>query len=218
MISILLAIHNEENYLKDAIDSVLNQSFKDFELLIGLNASTDSSKEIICSYNDDRINLFEYKEKGRAKTLNKLLKETKGDKICIQDGDDIWLSNKLQEQIKVMVEVVGSKIFYVNELGEITGSPTLFLKHQDIVDYSKNGINQIANTSAMFNKKDAIDVGGWNEDLDGIEDYDFWLKLIKKGCTFENINEELVHHRIHENSNFNTKTHDIKGLLKSHGL
>ena len=218
MISILLAVHNGERYLKQSIDSVLNQTHKDIELLIGLNDSTDRSREIISSYNDDRIKLFEYKEKGKAKTLNKLLKEAKGDWIGLQDDDDIWVINKLQLQLRQKADVIGTKIYYIDKIGNLTGQPTLENTHDNIVKKSYKGINQIANTSAIFKRLDAIKVNGWNEDLDGIEDFDFWLKLMKTGCKFININYTLVYHRVHDKSNFNTKQHDLKGLLKKHGI
>ena len=219
MISILLAVHNGEKYLRESIDSVLNQSFKEFELLIGLNASTDNSREIIASYNDYRITLFEYKEKGKAKTLNKLLKNACFDWIALQDDDDIWSLDKLDIQMSIEDEdVIGSRIFYINDKGEIIGEPKLKTIYTDIIDKSFKGINQVANTSAIFKRVDALEVKGWDEDLDGIEDYDFWLKLMLKGCLFVNVDLPLVYHRIHDNSNFNTKKHNIKGLLEKYGL
>jgi|TARA_Y100000310_G_scaffold169451_2_gene169506 glycosyltransferase involved in cell wall biosynthesis len=220
MISILLAVHNGEEYLREAIDSVLNQSFNEFELLIGLNDSTDGSREIIQEYNDYRITVFDYKEKGKAKTLNKLLKEANFEWIGLQDDDDIWDDCKLEVQMcnTEGEDVIGTKIFYINEFGDITGNPKLKLHYSQIVEYSFKGINQIANTSAIFKRKDAIEVDGWTEGLDGIEDFDFWLKLMIKGCLFTNLDYNGVYHRIHTKSNFNTKEHDIKGLLETYGL
>lgn len=75
MISILLATHNGERFIEQSIKSVLNQTFKEFELLIGFNGTTDSSKKIVEGIKDDRIRVFDYGEdKGKSKTLNKLLK------------------------------------------------------------------------------------------------------------------------------------------------
>lgn len=175
--------------------------------------------DIIASFNDYRITVFEFKEKGKAKTLNKLLDIAAFEWIALQDDDDIWDKDKLEIQMSIEDEdVIGSRIFYINEFGDVIGEPRLKIKYTDIISQSFKGINQIANTSAVFKRKDALAVGGWSEDLDGIEDYDFWLKLMIKGCTFVNIDLPLVYHRIHKESNFNTKTHDIKGLLESHGL
>ena len=75
------------------------------------------------------------------------------------------------------------------------------------------GINQVANTSAIFKKQDALDINGWRDGLDGIEDYDFWLRLMRNGKKFINVPEELVLHRLHSNSNFNTKKYDLNKIL-----
>jgi glycosyltransferase involved in cell wall biosynthesis len=216
MISILLATYNGERYIQKAIDSVLAQTYKDFELLIGFNGTIDNSKTLVSEYKDTRIRIFDYgDDKGKAKTLNKLIKEAKYDYICLQDDDDIWLKSKLEKQFHLMDEfdVVGSMIKYIDEFDNEKGKPSLSMKHEDIVYWSLNGINQVANTSTMFKKHDALQVLCWSGDLDGIEDYDFWLKLMRCGKKFMNLNEELVLHRVHSNSNFNTNKYDINMIL-----
>jgi len=216
MISILLATYNGEKYLEKAIESVLNQSFKDFELLIGFNGTTDSSKEIPGRYNDPRVRIFDYgDDKGKSKTLNKLLTESNYDRVCLQDDDDIWLYNKLEKQIPYFEEydVVGTLISYINEEGHIIGKPYLSTNPSQIENLSMRGINQVANTSAIFKRQDALDINGWRDGLDGIEDYDFWLRLMRNGKKFINVPEELVLHRLHSNSNFNTKKYDLSKIL-----
>lgn len=218
-ISILLAVYNGEKYIKKSIDSILSQNYKDFELLIGFNGTTDSSKEIVEKYKDDRIKIFDYIEKGKAKTLNKLIKESKYNWIAVQDHDDVWLPNKLHKQLKFMEEydIIGTQILYIDEGGNLTGSgPNLSLDDYNIKQRSLNGDNQIANTSAIVKKQSILDVEGWNEEIDGIEDFDLWLKLISKNNKFININEHLILHRVHSNSNFNTKTFNIHELIKKY--
>lgn len=216
MISILLATYNGEKYLSFAIESVLNQSFKDFELLIGFNGTTDNSKEIPGRYNDPRIRIFDYgDDKGKSKTLNKLLNESKYERVCLQDDDDIWLYNKLESQTPYFdkYDVVGTLISYINEEGHIIGKPYLSTDPNEIEYLSMMGINQVANTTAIFKRQDALDINGWRDGLDGIEDYDFWLRLMRNGKRFINVPEELVLHRLHSNSNFNTKKYDLNKIL-----
>ena len=113
MISVLLAVYNGEKYIRKSLDSVLNQTYKDFEILIGFNGTTDNSKSIVSEYKDNRIKVFDFgNDKGKAKTLNKLLRECKGDWIAIQDDDDIWLPGKLEFQLKYSndFDVIGSKV------------------------------------------------------------------------------------------------------------
>ncbi|GIV44036.1 MAG: glycosyl transferase family 2 [Bacteroidia bacterium] len=216
MISILLATYNGEKYIQKSIDSILNQTFKDWELLIGFNGTIDNSKNIVINYEDSRIRVFDYgDDKGKAKTLNKLLRESKNDWVAIQDDDDIWLPKKLERQIKLInsYDVIGTQIIYINENDEVIGSPSLAKENEVIKAKSLAGDNQVANTSAIFKKACAEDVGGWSEVLDGIEDFDFWLKIMRKDYTFANLYSTEVMHRLHSKSNFNTKKFDLTQIL-----
>jgi glycosyltransferase involved in cell wall biosynthesis len=216
MISILLAVYNGERYIRQSIESVLNQSFMDFELLIGFNGTTDQSKHIVNRYRDTRIRIFDYgHDKGKAKTLNKLIKEAKYDWCGIQDDDDIWLSNKLKKQISYIdkYDVIGTLIAYINEDNHIIGSPNLSINSSEIEHLSIKGLNQIANSSAIFKKYIVEKLNGWNEHIDGIEDYDLWLRIMRKGYVFINLPEQLVLHRIHSASNFNTKNNNLNDII-----
>jgi glycosyltransferase involved in cell wall biosynthesis len=216
MISILLATYNGEKYIQSSIQSVLNQTFTEWELLIGFNGTTDSSRDIVSSFGDDRIKIFDYgEEKGKAKTLNKLIQESSYDLCAIQDDDDLWHKDKLKEQINHInkFDVVGSFITYIDEGNKPCGGPKLSMQHEKIKNRSLLGDNQIANSSSVFKKQHALEIGGWDESLDGIEDFDFWIKLLKKGYLFHNIPSSLVFHRVHSESNFNTKKHDLSKIL-----
>ena len=216
MVTILLATYNGEKFISKSIDSILNQTFKDFELLIGFNGTTDNSKEIVSKYNDPRIRVFDYgDDKGKSKTLNKLLIESKYDWVAIQDDDDIWIETKLEKQLNYINtnDVIGTLINYINVDETIIGSPTLSLNDEEIKQKSLSGDNQIANTSTIFKKTDALEIQGWRDGLDGIEDYDFWLRLMRNNKTFINVPEKLVLHRLHSNSNFNTKQFDLSKIL-----
>jgi glycosyltransferase involved in cell wall biosynthesis len=216
MISILLATYNGEKFIKASIDSILNQTFTEWELLIGFNGTTDNSEKIVREYNDSRIRIFDYgNDKGKAKTLNKLILEAKYDWIAIQDDDDVWIENKLEKQIKFIkdYDIIGTTISYIDENLNFKGAPSLSTNHEDIVKRSLSGDNQIANTSAIFKKIDALEINGWDTSIDGIEDFDFWLRLIKNNKKTVNLSEKLVLHRIHSNSNFNNKKYDISKIL-----
>lgn len=216
MVSILLPTYNGEKYITSSIESVLNQTFNEFELLVAFNGTTDNSRELVSNFNDSRIKIFDYgDDKGKSKTLNKLIREAKFDIVALQDDDDIWLAEKLEKQIKFIdrYDVVGTFINYIDENNQITGNPNLSRFPFEIVNYSLKGLNQVANTSAIFKKSIAIEIGGWRDGLDGIEDFDFWLRLMRNGKKFINIPESLVYHRIHSESNFNTKNYDLKRIL-----
>ena len=216
MISVLLATYNGEKYILESIESILNQTYTNFELLVGFNGTTDNSKKLVRNFDDNRIRIFDYgSDRGKAKTLNKLLSEAKYNWVSIQDDDDIWIADKFEKQIQFISEfdVIGTFIKYINSNGSISGFPTLGTIDYEIKRLSLMGTNQVANTSAIFKKSDALEIGGWREDIDGIEDYDFWIRLMRIGKKFINIPEYLVLHRIHNQSNFNTKNHDISKIL-----
>ena len=221
MISILMATYSGHKYIKRSLDSILNQTYENFEILIGLNGENTETKKILEGYNDPRIRIFDYMgDKGKVKTLNKLLKESKYEIIGIQDDDDIWVGTKLETQIPLFkdFDVVGTFIQYINEnegRSEWGNGPSLSIDHQDITKGIQSGDNQIANTSALFRKSDALLIGGWKEEFEGIEDYDFWARLMKSGKQFINIPEVLVLHRIHRTSNFNFNNYDKSRLMGS---
>ena len=127
MISILLATYNGEKYIKKSIDSIINQTYTDWELLIGFNGTTDNSKEVVAQYNDSRIKIFDYgDDKGKSKTLNKLMKEASGEWMAIQDDDDIWLPKKLERQFSNSegFDVIGTQIMYIDKNDDTTVKPS----------------------------------------------------------------------------------------------
>lgn len=113
-ISVLMPVYNSEKYLNEAIESILNQTFVDFEFIIINDASNDNSENIIESYQDSRIKYFKNeKNLGVAKTLNKGLKLAQGKYIARMDSDDISLPERLYKQFKFMevyndIDVCGS--------------------------------------------------------------------------------------------------------------
>jgi glycosyltransferase involved in cell wall biosynthesis len=216
MVSVLLATYNGENFISKSIESILNQSFQEFEILIGFNGTTDNSRMIVSQYDDPRIRVFDYGEdKGKSKTLNKLLLESKYEWIAIQDDDDIWINTKLEKQLPYIEnnDVIGTFIQYIDINDKPIGGPVLSTQDSEIKKISLSGGNQVANTSTIFKKVDALEIGGWRDGLDGIEDYDFWLRLMRNGKKFINVSEQLVLHRLHSNSNFNTKQFDLSKIL-----
>ena len=214
MISVLLPVYNGEKYLKKTIDSVLSQTYTDFELLIGFNGTKDNSKKIVSEYTDSRIRVFDYgDDTGKSITLNKLLKESNGDWIALQDDDDRWSNNKLERQVLFTdkFDVIGTQMQYCDENDNfINGTPKLSINDYDIKYNTIRGNNHIANSSSLTCKKALLEVGGWNESLPALEDFDLGIRLIVTGYKFINIDEVHMFHRIHSNSNFNTIDHKIQ--------
>jgi glycosyltransferase involved in cell wall biosynthesis len=219
MLTILLPVHNDEKFLEFTIRSLLDQEFRDYKCLIAFNGTIDLSKLIAESLigDDARFRLIDYgNDKGKAKTLNKLLSIVDTEYISLIDGDDIWENDKLQEQVAICenFDVIGTLAYYIDTLNNKINK--LYLDQDDV--NIKNGFmlghNQIVNSSSLFRTRDALEIRGWDENVEGLEDFDFWIRLYKNGKKFHNIQKFLVSHRIHKGSNFNAKhlpftAHDI---------
>ena len=112
LVSVVMPVHNGEKFLREAIESVLNQTYKNFEFLIIENCSTDSSVEIIKSYNDSRISLIIEEDCGQVRAYNRGFKEAKGEYIFIHDQDDISHFERFEKQIEYItknkVDICGS--------------------------------------------------------------------------------------------------------------
>ena len=135
-ISVIIAVYNtKEEYLREAIESILSQRYKDFELLIINDGSTNNVEEVVKSYTDERIRYFYQENKGVAATRNLGLKEARGEYIAIMDSDDISLPERFEKQIKFLEEnpeysVVGSnaEIINKNKYIIVAREPKLFYK------------------------------------------------------------------------------------------
>lgn len=184
-ISIILPTYNGGKYIRRAIESVVTQSFKDWELLVIDDGSTDNTKEIVESFNNPQIiYLKNEKNLGIQKTLNRGLKEAKGEYIARIDDDDEWVdSQKLEKQFNFLDEnknyvLIGTGVIVVNEEGEELFRYLLPSEDEDIRSKIL-GKNCFVHSSVMFKKDTALKFGGYDESANTrhVEDYDLWLKL-----------------------------------------
>lgn len=224
-ITILLPIHNDEKFIGRTLTSLINQTYTNFVCLIGFNGTKDLSKEIVSNLvgSDNRFRIFDYgDDSGKSKTLNKMLSEVKTDRLCLIDGDDTWVNTKLEIQMNFSkyYDIIGTLACYIDESDNIFHYLPLSESNEEISNGIARGHNQIINSSCMVNTSDALLVGGWDSDFEGLEDFDFWVKLYKKSKTFYNIQEYLVNHRIHSNSNFNAKklNTSVNDILHRNGI
>ena len=212
MISILLPIYNGIEFIKESIPTILYQTYKDWELIIGINGHPKESEvyKIAKKWEerDHRIKVYDlYEIKGKSNALNEMIKYCQYDWISLIDVDDKWLPKKLESQIPYMekYDVIGTHCQY---FGDKNGQPDIPVG--DLKEYDFTKVNPIINSSCLLRKSLAI----WEEN--GIEDYDLWLKLWKQGKQFYNVESIQVMHRIHRESAFNAKGNHLKvnDLLK----
>jgi glycosyltransferase involved in cell wall biosynthesis len=217
MISILIPIYNGIEFIHESVESVINQTYTDWELIIGINGHPENSdiyKKAKEYESNNKIKVYDfYKLKGKSNTLNEMLKYCTYDYVAILDVDDIWESKKLEIQSIFLnsYDVIGTKCIYFGEEKIVLNIPTKNINNFDFFQ-----TNPIINSSAIIRKELCF----WNNKYDGVEDYDLWLTLKNKNKTFYNCEEILVKHRIHNNSSFNSKGNNnlVENLLQSHKI
>lgn len=197
-ISVIMPVYNCELYINDAIDSILNQTHNNFELLIIDDASTDKTLELAKKYSDVRVKVIEKPIKtGLTNSLNHGLKIAKGKYIARMDGDDISLPNRFSKQISFLE--ANQEVILCGSWFNIMGSDRIVKvpeKHDQIKLAFLKG-NCIAHPSVMMRKKalDAFSVV-YDGSKEPAEDYDLWVRLMSKG-RLHNLQEVLLNYRVH---------------------
>lgn len=201
-VTILMPVYNAEKYLKEAIDSVLNQFFTDFELLIIDDGSTDDSLKIIRSFHDSRIKIVIHKKnKKLIFTLNEGIKLSQGKYIVRMDSDDISMPNRLSEQVKFMdlnKQIIASGTWA--EAIDKDGKYMFPMKSPIgiLLKYNFWKPSPIIHPSVIIRRSGLKDLRFRKEAIDA-EDYDLWLRI---NCNHKlaNIKKYLLKYRIHQNS------------------
>jgi len=200
MISILIPVYNGVEFAHECINSVINQTFQEFEVIIGINGHPihSSVEKTLCQYASDKIKIIHYTTNGKANTLNAMLYDCKFDWICLLDIDDKWFPQKLEKQIPFTkkYDIIGTNCKLFGDCNNVTNIPT-----GDISDFDFLKVNPIINSSCMVKKKLCY----WEDFIYGLNDYDMWVRLRKLNFKFYNCDEVLVYHRIHKDSAFNSK-------------
>ena len=218
-VTVLMSVFNGSQYLKEAVDSVLSQTFDDFEFLIIDDFSLDNSVEIIKSYDDTRIRLIENEYNiGQTASLNKGLKLAKGECIARIDQDDVCMPCRLQNQVQVLkstlnVAVLGSYFIHIDSDGNLLRYNKFPVNPNSNLFYIISGKNPLIHPGVMYRKNIIVAIGGYREEYMPSEDIDLWLRIYQNGYVCENIPEYLTKIRKHEmqtseiNNNAQSKKH-----------
>ncbi len=182
LISVIIPTFNRAEFLKISISSVLNQTFKEFELLIIDDGSTDNTKEIIKSFNDDRIKYIYYNQnKGPSYARNTGIKLAQSNFIAFLDSDDKWKNEKLEIQYKSMLKNSNYLLSHTEEIwyknGKILNPKKIHKKQQGDVFQQSLRLCAISMSTVMVKKELFKIVGLFDENLLVCEDYDMWLRV-----------------------------------------
>ena len=216
-ISVIIPTFNRISLLKKAVSSVLTQTYKDFEIIIIDNYSSDGTLEYLEELKDNRINFYQIKNEGIiAKSRNFGISKSLGEYIAFLDDDDWWDKNKLLESKLKLNE--GFDFVYHNVFlhgNRVKKSNCRLLKKPIFDDLFCNG-NPIVTSSVIVKKKLLIDIGKMSEkqNLIASEDYDTWLKIGKITNKFFFIKKCLGHYLVSEKSYWNNSV-NIKKIFKN---
>ena len=183
-LSIILSVYNGEKYLHEAIDSILRQTFTDYEFIIINDGSTDNTKHLLEEYSDSRIRLFHQRNIGLTRSLNKGLKIAKGGYIARQDADDISLPERLSREVDFLdqnpdVGLVGTHVAFIDKNGKEIDVWKTPAEHEQIMKTFQNR-NSFCHGAVMFRKECIKKVGGYREKLLYAQDYDLWLRIAEQ--------------------------------------
>ena len=184
-ISVIIPVYNGENTIRLTIESVLKQTYSEFELIVINDGSQDSTLEIISKINDSRVKIFSFKNAGGNVSRNRGLNYAVGDFVSFLDADDIWVPEKLASQLQTLQQNTDCKVAYswtdyIDAQGNFLVSGTHFTANGNV--YQQLLLNNfLENGSNPLICREAINlIGGFDESLNAAQDWDMWLRLADK--------------------------------------
>ena len=186
-VSVLMAVYNGQDYLQQALDSILKQSFTDFEFIIVNDGSTDDTARILAAQHDPRLILLDNPENiGLTRSLNRALPAAQGQYIARQDADDISLPHRLATQVAHLDRnsntiLVSCDLEIINAQGKVIGELKRAIDPL-LVRWNMYFYNHIGGHSQVMSRREAIlEIGGYSESYRYSQDYDLWLRLMQRG-------------------------------------
>lgn len=186
--SVIVPLYNKERFIENTLKSVINQTYKDFEVIIVNDGSTDSSVARLEKYKDDRLKLIDQKNKGASAARNKGISLATSNLIVFLDADDIWMPNHLEELKKLHEDFPNCGLYCNRYKTKISPKKLLDTSFSNSIDDNFRGIipdffeasliNRIAFTSALMIPKSILDVYGvFDETISSGQDLDLWIRI-----------------------------------------
>lgn len=197
LVTVLMAVYNGEKCVKHTIESILNQTFKDFEFLIVNDGSTDRTLDVIRSYKDERIIIHNNEiNMGQTKSLNIGLRLACGKYLARIDAGDVSMPKRLERQVTYIennpgITVFGTSAFRYNDSRKVI----------DVVHMPKSPFamlqrifftSPLVHVSVLMNREKILHIGGYDENYEILADYELWSRLIQNNYRLANIREVLV--------------------------
>jgi len=215
-ISVVMPLYNGEKYILEAVESVLNQTCKEFELIIVDDGSTDNSVKIVKSFKDERIKLIESKHAGIVEALNLGIRISQGEYIIRADADDVSELNRFEILLNYMeankdISITGSWATTMNKNGEKIGTLEFPpITHAEIKRYTLRYCPFIH--PSLIIKKKTLDEVGYYKNFRYVEDYELWTRVLQKNKA-HNVPQYLVKYRIHDDQITKKKNLTLRRLI-----
>jgi len=218
LVSIVLPTYNGKYFLKKSIESCLNQTYQNIELIIVNDCSTDSTEQIILSYTDSRINYIKNETNQRLpKSLNIGFKNASGDYLTWTSDDNFFDVSAIEKMVSALesqkADLVYAPYFTIDNNEAITGERAVG-KQSDVL------VDNVVKACFLYKKEVHQKLNGYNPALFLVEDYDFWIRAAFENFKFYQLKEKLYYYRFHDNSLTETRRNDISKalyhLLKEH--
>ena len=198
-VSVVMSVRNGQRHLREAVDSILGQTYRDFELIIVDDGSTDGTLEILRSYGDPRITLIPQEHRGLVPSLNRAIGSATAPYVARMDADDVAAPSRLEDQTAFLDShpefvLVGSNLLFIDESGHtVLDSPLLL--HDEEIRLEMLTRCPFGHSSVMFRREAAVAAGLYRRDYWPAEDYDLWRRLATHG-RFANLNTTLTRYRV----------------------
>ena len=220
-ISVVMPVWNGETFLREAIDSILSQTFTDFELIVVDDGSTDRTPAILASCSDSRLKVCRLQHAGIVVALNTGIAQARGAWIARQDADDISLPQRLETQWQALqlnprAVLAHTDVGFIGE-GSRSAGRARFSKTRAFVALRLCYQCPIVHSTVMFNKQVFDEVGGYRPEERHAEDYSLWGRMIERG-EFIGLPGKLVKFRIHPLSVSKQNLEAQMALTKKIGL
>ncbi|MBW4467662.1 MAG: glycosyltransferase [Pegethrix bostrychoides GSE-TBD4-15B] len=205
-VSVLMTVYNSARYLAEAVESILNQSFGDFEFLILDDGSQDRSAAILQAYaaQDSRIHLTLRENRGITKSLNELIAQARGELVARMDADDIALPERFARQVAFLqahpkVVCVGGALDWIDARSQLIGHCPMPQTDAELQRHMLTGVSLLHHPTAMLRRDALLQVGGYDETMLTSSDLDLWLRLGEVG-QLANLSDTVLQYRLHSDS------------------
>ena len=201
-VSVVMSVYNGEEYLREAVESVLGQTFGDFEFLIIDDGSKDGTAEILAEYGrrDGRVRVVAQENRGRVASLNRGMEMARGELIARMDADDVAMPERLEKQVSFLrmhteVGLLGTWVENIGPRGEVLGIYAPATGDGELREVMLRW-NPFRHPTIVMRKEIVLTVGGYRKALLDTDDYDLWCRMAER-TKIANLPEKLVRYRMH---------------------